>query len=172
MTTSQTAALLQKIKKGILDPGDVAYLEQIPADRFVNELRTSRYPFTFQERQIGMKWEISLAHSVRAELAIRPVPEAVFVSMRLVPVYLDCLMLNVEENLLTGISRIARLTVRMVSKPERGLALKSGHGFKLDKTPDGWVIKPMTKRIVKLSRQFLQGRGWQFDHLKQLIPTP
>jgi hypothetical protein len=147
-------------------------LEQIPADQFVDEIRSSRYRLTFQERRIGRKWEVSLARSLRSEMAFRSIPEAIFVSVVLLPAYLDCLMLNIEDNQLTGISRLSRLTVRPVSKPKGGLALKSGRGFKLDKTPDGWDIKPMRKRVVKLSGEFLRGRGWSFGHLKQLIPTP
>jgi hypothetical protein len=172
MIATHAAELLLRLRKGVLDPIDTAMLEQTPADHLVAELRSSLYRLTFQERRIGDKWEISLAHSFRAELAIRPIPEAVFVSFLLVPAYLNCLMLNIENNHLTGISRLSRLTVWAVSDPERGLALRSGHGFKLDKTLDGWNIKPMRKRVVKLSGEFLRERGWRFDHLKQFIPVP
>jgi hypothetical protein len=169
MIAAATSELLGRIKKGILESVDTAMLEQTPANHLVDELR-SLYRITFQERRIGKKWELSLARSFRAELAFRPVPEAVFVSFLLLPSYLDCLMLNVEENYLTGISRLTRLTVWPVSKPERGLALKSGRGFKFDKTPDGWTIKPLQKRIVKLSGEFLRDRGWRFDHLERFLP--
>jgi hypothetical protein len=172
MHTTHTAELLQRLKKGALDPSDIASLEQVSADHLLNELRGSRYTLTFQERRIGKKWEVSIAHSVHAELVFRRIPDAVFVSLLLVPTYLDCIMLNIENDRLTGISRITRLTIRPVGKPQRGLALKSGRGFKLDKTPDGWEIKPMKRRVVKLSGQFLQARGWQFDHLKQFLPSP
>jgi hypothetical protein len=146
-------------------------LEETAADRLVEDLR-SIYRLTFQERRIGNKWELSLAQSFRAELAIRPPRDAVFVSLPLVPAYLNCVMLNIEDSYVTGISRLTRLTVWQVSKPERGLALRSGRGFKLDKTPDGWAMKPMRTRVVKLSAEFLQERGWRFDHLKQFIPVP
>jgi len=126
---------------------------------------------TFQERRIGKKWEISLARTLRAELAIRPVAGGIFTSFHLLPVYRNCLTLNVENDTVTGISRLTRLTVWGVKKPEPGLALKTGHGYKLDKTPDGWIIKPLGKRVVRLSEQFLRGRGWRFDHLKHLVPV-
>ena len=171
MLATWTTELLQRLRTGILDPADTTMLEQTPANQLVDELRPV-YRLTFQERRIGRKWEISLARSFRAELAIRPVPEAVFVSFLLVPAYLNCLMLNSEDDYLTGISRLTRLTVWAVSEPEGGLVLKSGRGFKLDKTPDGWAIKPMQKRVVKLSGEFLRVRGWWFDHLKQLVPGP
>lgn len=171
MIAKRTTELLQRIRRGILDPADTVMLEQTPANCLVDELR-SVYRLTFQERRIGRKWEISLARSFRAELAARPLPEAVFVSFLLVPAYLNCLMLNIEDNYLTGISRLTRLTAWAATGPEGGLLLKSGRGFKLDKTPDGWVIKPMRKRVVKLSGEFLRERGWRFDHLKQLLPVP
>jgi hypothetical protein len=96
--------------------------------------------------------------------------DSIFASLRWVPTYINCLMLNVEDDSLTGISRLTRLTVWEVHKPTRGLALKAGHGFKLDRTPDGWAVKPLRKRIVKLSEEFLVERGWRFDHLKHLVP--
>src|SRR5260370_10992889 len=171
MMATGTTEFLHRLQMGNLDPVDTAMLEQTPANHLVDGLR-SLYRLTFQERRIGKKWELSLARAFRAELAFRPVPEAVFVSFLLLPAYLNCLMLNIEDNYLTGISRLTRLTVWAVGKPESGLALKSGRGFKLDKTPDGWAIKPMRKRVVKLSGEFLQERGWRFDHLKQFIPVP
>jgi hypothetical protein len=155
----------------MLDPADTAMLEQIPADRLVDELK-SAYRLTFQERRIGRKSEISLARSFRAELAVRPVPEAVFVSFLLLPAYLNCLMLNSEDNCITGISRLTRLTAWAATEPPGGLLLKSGRGFKLDKTPDGWALKPIHKRVVKLSGEFLRMRGWRLDHLKQFVPVP
>ncbi len=168
MIATRTNELLQRLQKGILDPADITMLEQSPAKNLVDELR-SVYRVTFQERHIGKKWEVSIARSFRAELAIRPIPEAVFASFLLVPAYINCLMLNIEEDYLTGISKMGRLTAWATDKPEGGLILKSGSGFKLDKTLDGWAIKPMRKRIVKLSGEFLRARGWRFDHLKQFV---
>jgi hypothetical protein len=166
---THTTELLRRLQQGILDPGDTTSLEQTSARQLVDELR-SVYRITFQERRIGRKWEVSLARSFRAELALRPIPDAIFMSFLLVPAYLNCLMLSADDDSLTGISRLTRLTAWAVAKPQRGLALKTGHGFKLDKTPDGWAIKPLRKRLVKLSEEFLRERGWRFDHLKQLIP--
>jgi hypothetical protein len=48
----------------------------------------------------------------------------------------------------------------------------SSADFKLDKKLDGWAIKPLRKRVVKLSAEFLRVRGWRFDHLKQFVPVP
>lgn len=170
MLALEIAELLKHIRLGNLDRIDTSLLEQLPADQFVDDLRSSKYQYTFQERHIGHKWEISLARELRLEMLIRPIPEAVFASFQCIPVYLNCVMLNIEGNHLTGISRMGRLTVWNIRKPEPGLALKSGPGFKLDKTPDGWQLKPFRNRTVKLSRKFLQNRGWRFDHLQQMVP--
>jgi hypothetical protein len=169
MIATRTAELLRNLRGGTLDPADVAVLEATPANELIDDLRRE-YRVTYQERRIGRKWEVSLARSFRPELAVRPIPDALFVSFSVVPAYRGCLTLNAEGDSVTGISWLSRLSARTVSKPERGLALKTGHGFKLDRAPDGWAIKPMHRRVVKLSEPFLRGRGWQFDHLKQFFP--
>ena len=121
MSATQTADFLLRLRKGILDPADTAMLEQIHADDLVDELRLTGFRVAFQERRIGRKWEIALARSLRTELAMRSVPEAVFVSFAIVPVYVNCVMLNSEDNSLTGISRLSRLSVRTVRDPRGGL---------------------------------------------------
>lgn len=171
MIASRTTELLSHLQEGNLEPADTAMLEQISAKQLVADLK-SLYPVVFQERRIGQKWELSLARSFRAELKFRTNLKGIFVYCRLEPAYLNCVMLNIEDDSLTGISRLTRLRVWAVAKPEPGLALKSGSGFKLDKTPDGWSIKRMRSRLVRLSESFLQERGWRFDHLKSVIPSP
>lgn len=172
MTGTQTVDLLDRVRRGILDEADTRWLEKVPADEFVAELESSRYPVTFQERRIGAKWEKSLARSVRAELVARRKPDALFISFVLVPAYIDCLTLSMEGNHVTGVSRLTRLTAWPVKKPEPGLALRSGRGFKCDLTPDGWSMKAIGKRTVRLSSEFLRKRGWRFDHLAQALSTP
>jgi len=169
MITTHTSELLQRLREGGVGPDITAWLEQTPADQLVEELRSLGYGLTFQERHIGKKWEISLARYLGLKTLVHRIPDLV-VSFVIVPVYLDCLMLSIEENRVTGISRVNKLTVRSTRKPEPGLALKSGHGFQLDKFPDGWEMKPVRSRAAKLSRVFLQNRGWRFDHLQHNIP--
>jgi hypothetical protein len=171
MIASRTTELLSHLHEGSLDATDTAMLEQTSAAQLVNELR-SLYPITFQERHVGKKWELSLARQFRAEIRFRVRRNGLFAYCLLVPAYVNCVMINIEDDALTGISRLSRLTVWEIAKPEPGLALKSGHGFKLDKTPDGWSLKPMRRKLVKLSGSFLQDRGWRFDHLKTVIPAP
>ena len=170
MIATHTAELFDRLRHGILDRNDTSMLEHARASEFVAELK-SVYRITFQERRLRGKWEVSLARVLRAELVARSVPGALFVSLHVVPVYKDCLLLSIEDDSITGISRITKLTVRGVKKPTPGLALTTGRGFKLDNTPDGWSLKPIQKKTVKLAESFLRDRGWKFDHLNQLVPT-
>lgn len=170
MLATTIADLLDRLSHGIIDPTDTSMLEQAQANEMVAELK-SVYRITFQERYLGRKWEISLARTLRAELAACSLPNSLFVSLHVIPVYIDCLMVSIENNTITGLSRVTRLGVRAAKMPGPGLALTRGRGFKLDNTPDGWSIKPIRKRTVKLTETFLRDRGWKFDHLNQLIPT-
>lgn len=171
MLATQTAELLQRLRAGKPEQPDVTFLEHVNANDWLTEIRTV-FRLTFQERHIRGKWEVSLARSLRTELAARPIPDSLFISFSVVPVYVNCLMINIEDNAITGVSRLDRLSVRAVAKPVPGLALTTGKGFKFDKTPDGWSIKPLRRRTVRLSESFLKARGWRFDHMSQFIPTP
>jgi hypothetical protein len=170
MIATQTAEMLGRLSHGACDPQDTSMLEHVKATDLVAELR-SVYRLTFQERRLRNKWEISLARALWGALIPRSFPGSLFVGWNVVPVYRDCLMLSIEDNSITGISRLTKLTVRAVRKPSPALLLTTGKGFKLDNAPDGWSIKPMKKKTVKLTEPFLRDRGWQFDHLNQVCPT-
>ncbi len=167
----QTQDLLRRLRKGLHDDSDLTFLEHVNATDWIAELQ-SVFRITLQERQIRGKWELAFARTHRTELVARSIRNSVFFSYIVVPVYLDCLMLNVEDNAVTGISRLDRLRVRAVGKPAPGLAMTTGRGFKLDNTPDGWTIKPLRRRTVRLSQSFLQTRGWHFDQMRLLMTTP
>jgi hypothetical protein len=170
MIATQTQDLLRRLRKGTKENSDLAFLEHVNGSDWIAELK-SVYPLTFQERHVRGKWEVSLASTRRPELAARPIRNSPFVSFIVVPVYVDCIMVNVEDNAVTGVSRLDRLIVRAVAKPVPGLALTTGRGFKLDKTPDGWTIKRLRRRTVRLSESFLQARGWEFDHMSLFMKT-
>jgi hypothetical protein len=172
-TQSQTiAGLLQHLRDGTWDQNDLDLLERTQGAEIVDEL-SSAYPVKFQERSLGSKREVSLARSVRNEVVSRRIVGAAFVvSLQVVPVYVDCLMLSIEDGFITGISRFARLRVRPVRKPVPGLALTMSRGFKLDLSPDGWAMKPLVKRTTRLPESLLMSRGWQFQHLAQFVPAP
>ena len=171
VATQTIRDLLQHLRTGTWGQVDSDFLEQYSAADLVAELRLIS-PYTFQERRIGNKWEISLARGLRTELSTRHIRDSVLVSLAVVPVYLDCVMLNVEDDHVNGISRFRRLRVRSVGKPTPGLVLTMSRGFKFDLAPDGWAMKPLKKRTVRLPESFLNDRGWQFHHLGQFIPSP
>jgi hypothetical protein len=88
----------------------------------------------------------------------------------LVPVLRHCFLLSGEAEAVTGISMSPRIVIRPIHTPFHGLALTISRGFKLDKFPDGWAVKPLVNRTVKLAEDFLQQRGWRFDLFRQVVP--
>ena len=163
--------LLPLLYQGQPGKTETDLLERITGGDLVAELR-SAYPLTFQERRLRNKWEVGMARSLRTELAIHAIPNSKLFSLLVVRVFVDCVMLNIEGETVTGISRFNRLRVRAFRNPSPGLALTTSRGFKLDLTPDGWKLKPLQRRTVRLGEQFLKTRGWDFHHLAQSIPTP
>ncbi len=168
MVTTQVEELLRRLKTGVFDPADVHALERTTPAELLAEL-DARYSIRFQERRVGRKWEVSVAHSLHFELTVAA-RKSPFPMVFIVPVYRSCLFLSGEEDRITGISVATRLRVRPIRAPFQGLAVSTGPGFKLDRTPDGWHIKPITKRTVKLADDFLLKRGWRFDALQQFAP--
>ena len=171
MLAIQTEELLRRLRAGQLDATDAAHLEQIKADDLLALLAPS-YPLRFQERRLSKKWEASMARSLRFELLTRFYNGSQFPTLMLVPVLSHCLLLSGESEAVTGISTSPRIVLRAIHKPFNGLAITTSRGFKLDKFPDGWEVKPLVKKTVKLSEEFLRQRGWQFDLLRQLAPRP
>lgn len=164
--------LLRHLRDGSWDQNDINYLEQTQAAEIVDELQAA-FPVKFQEQSHGHKREVSLARAVRNEVVARRISGAVFVvSLQVVPVYVDCVMLSIEDGLITGISRFARLRVRPVRMPVPGLALTMSRGFKLELGPDGWAMKSLVKRTTRLPESLLMARGWQFQSLGQFVPSP
>ena len=120
MIAKQTQDLLRRLRKGTFENSDVTFLEHVNVLDWVAELK-SMFRLTLQERHLGPKWEVSLAKTLRTELSDRPIRNSSFFSFMVVPVYVNCLMLDMEDNAVTGISRLDRLTVRAVAKPVPGL---------------------------------------------------
>jgi hypothetical protein len=167
MLTAQIEELLRKIKSGVYDPSDAEFLENASSLALLGELN-SEFPLCFQERRLGDKWEIGLAHSLRHEVGSFSPRDAFFPVFLLVPVFRRCLFLSGQGDTVTGVALANRLSVRPIWKPDRGLALTTGRGFKLDKAPDGWSLKSVEKRAVQLGQDFLKKRGWRFDTLRFL----
>lgn len=164
MLTAPIQELLRKIKAGVYEPAAVELVERTSREEFLAEF-DSEFPLRFQERWLGKKWEVGLAHSLRHEIGAFSSRKTFFPLLFLIPVFRRCLFLSGEEDHLTGIALASRLTVRPIGEAVRELALTTGKGFKLDKAPDGWSLKPVEKRTVRLSEDFLRTRGWRFDTL-------
>lgn len=169
MLTAQTEDLLNRLKTGAFDQADIQALELTTAQEFLAHLE-SDYRFRFQERRLRDKWELGVARSLRFELTALSSKGSVFPLMIVVPIYRNCVFLTSEADVITGISVATRLTVRPIRKPTPGLALALGRGFKLDRMLDGWRLKPLGRRTVKLTDEFLQKRGWRFESLQQFAP--
>ena len=171
MPATQTEELLRHLRTGQLDAASLAHLEQLKADDLLADL-APRYPLRFQERRLGRKWEVSLARSLRFELRAGFVHGAPIPTWVLIPGLRHCLILSGEADAITGISLSPRLIVRPIQKPFPGLALTTSRGVKLDKLPDGWEVKPLDRKTVKLTEDFLRQRGWRFDVFRQVAPHP
>lgn len=170
MLSTPFTVLLDRLRTNAFDPEGVAFLEQTSAESLVSELR-GLYPWTFQERRIGNKWEVGLARRFQVEMVAQRVGESGLLSFRLVPTYRQCLMVSIEMDRITGLSRFGKLKLRVTRKPTPGLLLRMSPGAKLDRLPDGWEIKELQKRTVQFDEAFLRGRGWQLDHLRHLAPN-
>jgi hypothetical protein len=168
MLTAQMEDVLRTIKAGVPDAAVIQFLDQASSREILAEL-DSEYPVRIQERRLGNKWEVSLAHSVHYEIGSFTSGSSFFPVHFLIPVLRRCLFLSGEGDKVTGIGTGTRLIIRPVWKTFQGLALTIGRGRKLDKDLEGsWNIKEMERRKVKLSKEFLLKRGWRFDVLALL----
>lgn len=161
MTITQLHELLERLKTGTFDVADPEALEHTSAKDILGHLEAV-FVWLFQERRVREKWEIGMAKTIRRELA------SVYAPGFRVPLFLpvlnfrSCLFVSGEQDVVTGIALCSRLKVKPIPKV-RGMALTTGTGFKLDHLPDGWLMKKIEKSTVRLSEQFLQKRGFQFD---------
>ena len=165
MPTTQTKDLLHQLRSGTWDVANASQLEQTPWNEFVAELR-ALYPVMFQERLVDTKREIGLARSLQFQLAVRRLPDSLFTLPCLLPVLRRCLFANSYEETLSEITISTGIRVRPAGGSSRNVILKMGRGHKLDRTPDGWVLKPLEMRSVTLTEAFLSKRGWRFDTLR------
>jgi hypothetical protein len=162
MLATWTLELLVRLQNGTFDPTEVATLEQTAKSDWLADL-SSEYPHVFQERQLRHKWEVGRARLVQHRATLRSYRRSLFPVLVLVPAFRDCLLVSGEGDAVTGIAAITRLTMKQITKPTKGLAISTGQGFKLDKSLDGWGIKPIAKRTVELTEDLLRKRGWRFD---------
>lgn len=168
MLTTRIDDLLPRLRTGSAEPADITVLERTKASDLLAEL-VSDYSLRFQERRVGEKWELGLARSLRHELSARVPCNSSFPIVLLIPVLRSCLLLSGEGDRVTGVVATTRLSVKPCRTSSEGLALTTGGGFKLEQAPDGWAVKPLRKRTVKLTEEFLRRRGWHFELLWQFV---
>jgi hypothetical protein len=161
MLATQTKELLQQIRSGTFDVANATTLEQLSSRQFLSDLR-NLYPVLFQERRVGRKQEIGLARSLKFELSGRELSDSLFRPVILVRVLRKCLLVSTYDDSIGEITMAASIRVRPGGGASRGVILKMGRGYKLDRTPDGWVLTPLQRRSVSLTEEFLAKRGWNF----------
>jgi hypothetical protein len=171
MLASHTRELINRVRSGQFELADVADIEQLSARAFIQELNES-YPIVFQERSVKSKLEIGLARSVKYELAFSRRSNSVFPVVRICTVLRGCLLLSCYDDGLSELTAFASIRASAMRHPVHGLALKTSRGFKLDRTPDGWQLKSLEPKSVKLTEEVLGNRGWRFDVLSPIGGKP
>jgi hypothetical protein len=157
MITSQARELILRLRAGAIDPKDTAALEGQPAFAFIADVR-KLFPVEFQERRVGRKYEVGLARSIRQELTLINVAGSPFPV--LLPEIRRCLFVSCYDDRLSEITYTSRILIRPTGEATGEVVLDMEPGNKLDRTPDGWVLKPLKKRAVTLTEAFLAKRGW------------
>jgi hypothetical protein len=164
MLTSQLNALLRQLRSGKLEAADLRLIEDTPFDELVGELQ-KRYPVCFLERSIGRKRELGLAAAVSFEFAAQKLANSRIPFARLVPLLSHCVLASAYDNSTTELTATQGVRVRPVEGTAGAAVVNMGRGFKLDKTPDGWSVKPLKRRSATLAEEFLASRGWKFEAL-------
>ena len=75
-------------------------------------------------------------------------------------------MISSYDDEISELTWANRIHLRPPQADSDGLIVRFGKGFKLEKTIDGWTIKPLLQRRVSLSASVLKKHGWQFDVLR------
>jgi hypothetical protein len=161
-----TTLELELLRNGTLDVSNPLSFEQLTLSSFTNDLLAT-HGYVFQRRQIGRKLEIGMARKVSFQMTFQASSRSLFLNSRLYPNLVDCYLLSGYDDVLSEITWAQRLYVRPAAG-QREVTLAFGRGYKLDKSDEGWTLKPLLRRRVKLSEQVLSQRGWQFDLLNQI----
>ena len=130
--------LLCQLRCGSFDAENAGFLEQMSADELVSDLQET-HPVLFQERSIGRKHEVGMARALRFEFSSRQSRDSLFPAVHLVPILWRCVFVSSYGNAISEITMTASVRVRPAWGVANEAVLKLGSGFKLDKTPDGWV---------------------------------
>ena len=164
MPAIETQEIVDRLRAGKLSAADGAELETVSMQTFIQELRAA-YPIVFQERTIRSKYETSLAAASAFAVEFKQVADEVF----LLPIpstkFRNCVFVNGYNDVVSGISAVAGVRVSANPRRSKHVLVRMGRGFKFDKFPDGWELRPIDPTATKLSIQFLKSRGWRFGAL-------
>ena len=160
--TINLSEILRQLRTGHFNVAEASLLEALSARQLMADLQRW-YPVKFQDRDVGRKHEVALARSIRYEVGFANRDVSIFSPLRLRPVLRSCVFASCYDDSLSEITTTSCVYVKPTRKPKKGLILKMGRGFKLDKSPDGWTLNSIKGRAVNLSMEFLEKRGWQFD---------
>jgi hypothetical protein len=164
MYTPAIKQVLVDLRHGRFDPNSAPSIESLSATALLDDMRR-QYAFVFQERHIGRKTEIGMAHNVSYMLTFQHVPDSLLQGVRLYPALERCFLVSYYGDEITEITWARRILVRSSRTDGSGLFVSFSNGTKLDKTVDGWRTKPLNRKKVFLSEDVLRKRGWQFDIL-------
>lgn len=165
MITAEARELIRRLRAGEFDPGEAEAIAKLSAGDFVSEMKAI-YPILFQEHRVGRKQEVGMARSLKFELDVRRSPGGLFPFVGMDLVLRKCLLVNSYDDSISGITAVTSLRVRHRGGRANDAALRMGKGSTLDRFPDGWAVKPVKGRWIRLSEDFLLKRGWRFEALR------
>ena len=162
MISAEIQGMLNQLKIGTFDLSQTARLDAMSPVELISNL-SDTYPIVFQRRQIRDKHEIGMARKISLETAARRLPGSNFSRYDIFPSIKNCVFISHYANALSEITVVTSIRVRPLGGPTLEVGLKTSRGHKLDKTPDGWIVKQLKSRSVTLSESFLLARGWNFE---------
>jgi len=171
MLSTEIRTDLLRLREGKLDPSGIPSFDSESAIALVTELQ-QKFPFVFQQRTLDGKQEIALARKVAYRLSFGKINGSLFHSVRMLPTLEGCYFISSYNDQISGVTWCRRIRVTPRSKGKKSLILAMGPGFKLDRTIDGWSMKPLRPRKTELSEKLLQERGWRFDVLPPFGTAP
>jgi hypothetical protein len=169
-TSLQMSDVLNRLRSGSLDAAIAATLEHTSAEEFIAGLAET-YPVLFQERRIGRKREVGMARAVRFECLEHKPSKSFFPVWHLVPVLWKCVFVSAYDDAVSEVTIATSVHVRPAWTAADEAVLKLRGCRKIDKTPDGWIVKTIKHRSTTLSGEFLRTRGWKFDVLQPFLAT-
>jgi hypothetical protein len=165
MISTDIQEVLNQLKLGRFDRSQVDSLDRLSPVELIADLRGT-HPIVFQERRIRDKHEIGLARKVGLQTVAAKIPGSRFFRFDIILSIKSCLFISSYSESLSELTVLSDIRVRPKGGPNQDVILKMGLGHKLDKTPDGWSVKPLKSRPVKLSESLLVDRGWRFEVLE------